>query len=35
MVWFRSAFEKDSKYLVDKGLEKMEIDLMIDYVLLT
>jgi tetratricopeptide (TPR) repeat protein len=33
--WFREAFQKDSKYLIEKGFEELEINLMIDYVLLT
>jgi tetratricopeptide (TPR) repeat protein len=32
--WFREVFRKDSKYLIDKGIEELEINLMIDYVLL-
>jgi tetratricopeptide (TPR) repeat protein len=32
--WFRESFLKDKKYLIDKGLDDFEINLMIDYVLI-
>lgn len=33
--WFRSAFEMDKKYLIEKGVNELEINLMVDYVLIT